>query len=385
MLGWGRKDSWRSGVRRSLGGNAASGSLPGRVVIEAIGLPGLAGAVGGATLVLSLAGVWLSLLLSRKKNLLAIPNERSSHVVPTPSGGGAGMALAVVLTLPLAAWLGQAAQLAWFMVTVTLSSVVGFWDDRRPLGVRTRLIVLVVASVPVVAVGYADMIRLPFLEPFSLGFLALPLSLLWLVGFANVFNFMDGIDGIAGLTAGISGLGFAIAGLLAQDPETALLGAAAAGAAFGFLPWNFPRAKIFMGDAGSLPLGLLLAGTALVAARQREEGAAVVLSFPACVLILGPFLFDAILTLIRRGLHGKRIGEAHREHLYQRLSRQWGSHTPVSLLYGSFAILTVGQALLYDRIGELPRLLSLSLSLVGMSLFAQVVLARDRRATTPPP
>ena len=350
-----------------------------------IELSTLAAAASGVSLVLSLAGVGLGLLVSRKKRLVAIPNERSSHVVPTPSGGGIGLAAAVVLTLPLAAAFGGAPRVALFAAAVALSSLVGLWDDRSPLSARTRMWVLVRASVPIMFVSCADLIRLPYLEPFGLGLLALPLTLLWLTGFANVFNFMDGINGIAGLTAAISGLGFAAAGLLASDPATTILGAVTAGAAIGFLPWNFPRAKIFMGDAGSLPLGLLLAGTALVAARERAQGLPTTLAFPACVQILGPFLFDAILTLARRGLHGKRIGEAHREHLYQRLSRQWRSHAPVTLLYGCFSVLTVGLALLYDRMGELGKLMSLTFSLLAMSAFAQLVLSRDDSASAVEP
>ncbi|MBL4847120.1 MAG: glycosyl transferase [Planctomycetes bacterium] len=287
------------------------------------------------------------------------------------------MAAAVVLTLPLAAYLAGP-RIGLFTGAVVLSAYVGLCDDRRPLSVRTRFIALVLASLPIMIVSRADLIHLPYLEPFSLGLLAIPLTLLWLTGFANAFNFMDGINGIAGLTAGISGLGFALAGLWANDSATALLGAVTAGATLGFLPWNFPRAKIFMGDAGSLPLGLLLAGTALVAARQRGQGLPVTLPFPAGVQILGPFLFDVIFTLGRRALHGKRIGAAHREHLYQRLSRQWGSHTPVSVLYGAFSVITVALALLYAGFSDLGKLISLTLSVLAMSLFAQRVLSRDR-------
>jgi UDP-N-acetylmuramyl pentapeptide phosphotransferase/UDP-N-acetylglucosamine-1-phosphate transferase len=190
--------------------------------------------------------------------------------------------------------------------------------------------------------------------------------------YPNAFNFMDGINGIAALTAAVTGTVFAIAGVRSGDPASARWGAVAAGASLGFLPWNFPKARIFMGDAGSVPLGFLLI---LCAVMSSKSGA---LPFPASILLLGPFMFDVTFTLIRRWREGKTIGEAHKEHLYQRLSRVWGSHAKVSLLYAAFSVATGILALAYASLSDLGKVLSLALPLAAMLGFAALVLRAER-------
>ena len=186
---------------------------------------------------------------------------------------------------------------------------------------------------------------------------------------------MDGIDGIAGLTALISGVVYAGAGFAHGTLVVTVLGTVLAGASLGFLPWNFPKARIFMGDAGSLVLGLLLALTGVLA---HEAGA---LPFPASVLLLGPFIFDTALTLARRALRGEKLWQAHREHLYQRLSRMWGSHPPVSLLYAAFSVACGVLALGYRVASDTGRLLSLGAPLAAMLAFAALVLRADAART----
>jgi UDP-N-acetylmuramyl pentapeptide phosphotransferase/UDP-N-acetylglucosamine-1-phosphate transferase len=333
---------------------------------------------GGAVTAISFVGVRLVLAVARRKDLLDHPNERSSHSIPTPSGGGVGLAGAIALVLPVAAVLAGVPQLFWLLPTVVVACGLGIYDDARPLGAGAKLIALALASAPVFGIAAADLIRLPYLPTFSLAWAGVPLTVFWLTGYANAFNFMDGIDGIAGITAAVSGAVFAVAGALAGDLATTLTGTLVLGASLGFLPANFPRARIFMGDAGSLPLGILLAAAALLAADDHGVREAQALSFPASVLLLGPFLFDVVFTLTRRAARGARLGEAHREHLYQRLARQWGGHPRVSLLYGGFALATGALALAYDHVGELGKLVCLSLPLLTMCIFAAAVLRTDR-------
>jgi UDP-N-acetylmuramyl pentapeptide phosphotransferase/UDP-N-acetylglucosamine-1-phosphate transferase len=185
---------------------------------------------------------------------------------------------------------------------------------------------------------------------------------------------MDGINGIASLTAIVSAGVFAVAGERSGDRVLLAASVATGLAALGFLPLNFPRARIFMGDAGSLPLGLLLACCAV---RANASGA---LSFPASVLLLGPFLFDVAYTLVQRRREGKVIGQAHKEHLYQRLQRAFGgSHAKSALVYAGLAAATGALALVYDDLSELGKVLCLSAPTASMLGFAALVRRAEPR------
>jgi len=324
-------------------------------------------------------GSWIAtrwaLGVARRREVIAEPNERSSHTAPTPSGGGIGLGLTAVTALAVAGvFLVADVMVLAATVPVAVACWVGWRDDVRPLPPAAKMTLLTLAAGALVGVVRVENVAVPGVGDVGLGALAIPLTLVWLAGFTNAFNFMDGIDGIAGLTAVVSGLIYAVAGAIAGDAATATLGVVTAGSAAGFLPWNFPRARIFMGDAGSLVLGLLLAYTAVVA---HDAG---VIPFPASVLLLGPFLFDATLTLVRRAARGERLWRAHREHLYQRLARQWGTHLPVTLLYALFAVVCGVLALVYGGHGVMGRLVSLGVPLAAMLAFALRVLEADRRS-----
>jgi UDP-GlcNAc:undecaprenyl-phosphate GlcNAc-1-phosphate transferase len=316
----------------------------------------------------ALAATGLVLAVARRARHLDLPNERSSHAVPTPRSGGLGI-VAALLVVPLAfpgAGLAPVPALA-------IACVVGLLDDARGLAALPKLAGTLLAAAAALPFGVVAIAHdVPFAGGVALGLLAYPLTALWLALYANAFNFMDGIDGIASLTAAVAGAAFALAGARAGDEELAIWGAAVCGGSLGFLPWNFPRARIFLGDAGSLPLGLALAWCAV---RANATGA---LAFPASMLLLGPFVFDVAFTLFRRWREGKRFGEAHREHLYQRLARRLGSHVKVSLLYAGFAAATSCLALAYGSFGPLGKLLSLVLPGAAMLGFALLVLRAER-------
>ena len=269
---------------------------------------------------LSCVGTRLLIPLLQRRGALDRPNRRSSHTVPVPRGGGIALIGAIV-----AAWLtltaAGAVAPAWLAVAAggVALALVSWADDLRPLSPGMRLLAQAVA----VALGTA---ALPTGAVFQ-GWLPPALdvaaaALVW-VWFVNLFNFMDGIDGIAGSEAAAIGVGLMLVALLGigADRGIAALGATVAAAAAGFLVWNWAPARIFMGDVGSVPLGYLLGFLLLAAAAAGAWKLAVILPLY--------FLADATITLLRRLLRGARVWQAHREHFYQRAVQAGLSHDAV--------------------------------------------------------
>lgn len=274
-----------------------------------------------ATSLLTCAATGALIPVLRRRELLDHPNERSSHSVPTPRGGG----IALVGSL-LLAWLVlfQAGWVAPGVVSISLAAaalaVISWIDDLHDLSPLLRLL----AQGAAVALGTYVLpeTQYPLRDWSGSVFYLTGVSLLW-VWWINLFNFMDGIDGLAGSEAAAIGVGvllFVIRGIGA-DSELALLAAAIIGAAIGFLLWNWSPAQIFLGDVGSAPLGYLL-GFLLLDLALR--------GFWKITLILPLyFLADATITLSRRLLRGERIWRPHREHYYQQAVRRGLGHAAV--------------------------------------------------------
>lgn len=253
-----------------------------------------------------------------RRQLLDQPGERRSHAVATPRGGGIAIVASQLLACLCIGLLSPAAAppLAVFSAGLLLVAGIGWWDDHRPLPALPRLAVHALAGMllgGLVWHGTGDLLLGGF-------------SALLAIGLVNVWNFMDGIDGLAATQALLAALAYA---LVLPAPVAALALVLAAGVA-GFIPFNFPRARIFMGDVGSGALGYLLA--ALVALGLVSHSAP-----PAVLLIpLAAFLVDAGLTLAGRILKGERWMEAHTQHLYQRWVKAGHSHVTVTLGYALF-------------------------------------------------
>ena len=289
-----------------------------------------------ATLVVSavLTGWLRQLALSR--GLVDVPNSRSSHDMPTPRGGGVAILLVVLVALPLLAWRGvlPLASLWALLGAGVLVGGIGWLDDHGDVAARWRLLVHFTAA----SWALAWLGGLPPLPVFGttvdLGWAGHGLAVLYLVWLLNLYNFMDGIDGIAGIEAVTVCLGGLVLYRLSAGSGDAwvvpLLFVAAVG---GFLVWNFPRARIFMGDAGSGFVGIVLGLLSLQAGGIAPE------LFWGWVILLGAFVVDATVTLIRRLIRSERVYRAHRSHAYQRVARQVGSHVPVSLAIGAINIL----------------------------------------------
>lgn len=321
----------------------------------------------------SFAAVGAFLRHARRSRFLAEPTERSSHTVPTPVGGGVGIAFAVTAGLVVSRFVPGGPDLSLFAPGFVAATLTGFRDDRRALAAGPKMTLIVAAAALGLLAARFGRPEVPFLGPLPLdGFLGLAAALVWTSGFSNAFNFMDGIDGLAGSTAVVTGAAYAVAGWTSGNPDVALLGALVAGGGAGFLPWNLPKARIFMGDAGSLPLGLLIAQTAMLA---DARGA---LPFAASVVLLAPYLTDVSFTLFRRWREGKRLSQGHREHLYQRLQRALGSHVLATSCYFAAECGVAALALSWGALGEPGRALSLLLVPAVLLAFAPWIFRAER-------
>ncbi|CAO3423030.1 MraY family glycosyltransferase [Azospirillum doebereinerae] len=256
----------------------------------------------------------------RGRAILDHPNDRSSHSIPTPRGGGWG----VMLTL-LPAWIvigaatGDIGHALPVLVGIAALMAVSWMDDRRGLGPAPRFLIQIAAVAGGLAALPGDGLVFQGLLPFWADRLVAAVGWLW---FVNLFNFMDGIDGLAGTETATIGAGLAlVAALAGLPPALGLYGVAAAGAALGFLMWNWHPAKLFMGDVGSVPLGFALGWLLLSVAAAGF--------WPAALLVPAYFLADATFTLLRRLVEGKKIWQAHREHFYQKATQRGRNHAQV--------------------------------------------------------
>jgi UDP-N-acetylmuramyl pentapeptide phosphotransferase/UDP-N-acetylglucosamine-1-phosphate transferase len=283
---------------------------------------------------------------ARRWGLLDRPNERSSHSRVVPRAGGVAILVAVSTTLAFAPglWWHRPAAVALLAGALVLA-LVGLCDDRFGLSPLVRLAFEVVAALGFVSVAGA-MERVPLPRPLdvTLGPFGVAISVLWIVAVVNFYNFMDGIDGLAGLQAVVTGAGIAVAGF---DVFASFLAAALAGAAAGFLVFNWSPASIFLGDVGSGVLGYTLAALPFLSA---GESRASMVSLVA--LSLWFFLADATWTLARRAARGEHVHLAHREHLYQRLVISGSSHASVSRGLGMGALVLTALALAALRSGQ---------------------------------
>jgi len=267
-----------------------------------------------APLIAALVTMLLTTILLYSKvgrELQDIPNERSLHDAPVPRIGGAGLMAGV-----LSAWALMLMSLAWWVVLPLLALfAVSLLDDMHGLPVRSRLLSHVVAAI-ILVFGSGMAAQGAMLA------LALVLGVVWMT---NLYNFMDGSDGLAGGMALFGFTMYGVAALMHGDETQAMLNFSIGAAALGFLYYNFYPARVFMGDAGSIPLGFLAAAMGLWGWQQGHWPA----WFP--LLVFSPFVADASVTLLKRMLCRKKIWLAHREHYYQRLVQMGWGHRNVAL------------------------------------------------------
>lgn len=298
-------------------------------------------------------GTRLSIALAKRHNMLDQPNARSAHTEAVPRMGGAGILLGFTISLWIcwiwsqatgdAMFSGIPEAVLWGMVGF---AVIGFLDDVWVLspfakyGMQLPVVVLLIAN--------GILIRetvLPVGGRIALGIVAIPASVLWLTGYPNFFNFMDGINGMAAGAAIIHGCFLSLFAYREGRADFAIFGILLAGSACGFIVFNFPGAKTFMGDTGSLFLGMGTAALPVLLWNSSRNNR----MFIALLMLVSVFLYDCSFTIIRRLLRRENIFHAHRSHHYQRLIHLGWNHTSVASLYFFLHLMAGISALVYLR------------------------------------
>ena len=335
------------------------------------------------------AGTFLASLpaeiIGRRRQIMDHPGERSSHTVAVPRTGGIaimfGMLLATVLfgsfTVPLVLGLGS----------VAIIAAVSLLDDVVTIPSVPRLIVHLAVTCAVILLAGLELtdIELPYVSLHLGRWGGLVLAALFVAGFVNFFNFMDGINGIAVAQGAVGGGALAGLLLLGGGQNSVVIALALAGACIGFAPHNFPKARLFMGDSGSTILGYVLAVLTLVGAKRTGY------PWPAFVLPLGVFLYDATFTLFKRAGRCENVIKPHREHHYQLLIRSGWTHTRTTLLQAALMLLCGVGAFVYAFGGQATRLATLVGLLAAGGCYSALVHRYfathrlDLQAGSPPP
>lgn len=293
---------------------------------------------GGMILMGALVSFALTFYLRRyalHKSLLDIPNARSSHSTPTPRGGGVAIVVSHVLAMTFMTWAGNLDTSAFVAMAGAgvLIAAIGFIDDHNHIAARWRLLGHFAAA----GWGLFWLGGLAPLDFFGvtieLGLMGSIVAAFYLVWMLNLYNFMDGIDGIASIEALCVCGGAVLLYVLSGHPDLVWMPLALAAAVAGFLFWNFPPARIFMGDAGSGFLGVSLG---LLSLQAGWASSSLLYSW---IILLGVFVVDATVTLGRRLLRGDKVYEAHRSHAYQFASRRYRSHLPVTVAVAAINVL----------------------------------------------
>ncbi len=267
------------------------------------------------------------------------PDRRKSHTRPTPKGGGVGIVAAFLAGMYILYRYAEFSRLAdpYFrgvILAAVAISVVAFLDDMRDWPFTVKLAAQVIAALMAVASGlYVTEYRVPYVGPLDLGWLGVVATLAWILFATNAMNFIDGLDGLAAGTALVAS-GFLAYIAIGQEGSFVYFAALLLAAGLvGFLPFNFPRARIFMGDVGSQFCGFMLAVLGVAAARFG----AIEMSFLLVPMLLSGVLLDVAFTLVRRALAGQRLTAAHRSHVYQVAHRAGIPAPAVAMVHWGFA------------------------------------------------
>jgi UDP-GlcNAc:undecaprenyl-phosphate GlcNAc-1-phosphate transferase len=325
---------------------------------------------------LSYVSVYYIRRLALRYKILANPNERSSHSIPMPLGGG----WAIVI-LVLAASLGVINQTEWersfiYIALGAILAVVGWRDDLFSLSANYRFIVQgLVAIISILEMGYFRDVRVPLIGEFDLGVVGIVITFFWIIGMINAYNFMDGIDGMAGGVAVVAGVGWMILSANVHNPFVFWVALSIAATSLGFLGHNWSPAKIFMGDVASTFLGYSFAVLPLLSASQTGDALTV------GTLLMWIVIMDTFVTFLRRLVKGENVFSGHRSFLFHQLVAGGYKHGTISALYiflTALAILLSYEWSHGDQVAPLLIFLGLPLIWILLSVHA----ARLRSATS---
>lgn len=326
--------------------------------------------------VLSYMGVSWIRRYAEKRQLLDHPNDRSSHSAPTPRSGGLAI---VVLVLGTGLWSANEAGLRRSLVYIACGAIIawlGWRDDVHSLSPRIRFAVQgIVASISIFGLGYFQSVTIPLFGVLQLGVVGIVITFLWIIGLTNAYNFMDGIDGIAGgvaLSAGLGWMWLSSASGHWGNSFVFWIALSISAGSLGFLGHNWSPAKIFMGDVASTFLGYSFAVLPLLSA--DKGGDALMLG----TLLMWAFIMDAGVTFIRRAIKREKVFSAHRSHLYQRLVIGGYNHATISSLYILLTLLAGMLSYLWARGSAIaPAFIFLGLPLIWILLSVHAARLRN--------
>ena len=313
--------------------------------------------------------------------ILDHPNQRSSHDNAVPKSGGISIVITFLIGMTfIVVFSGidliQQRYISGFVFSAILIAVISFIDDVREKSALFKLATHVFAVAVVLSTGIViDTLSLPWEDEASLGVVGYVVSFFWILGLTNAYNFMDGIDGLVASTALIAALFFMIISYYEGSSFVYITGYTIIAGAVGFLVYNAPPAKIFMGDVGSAFLGFVFATLAIIAARYDESHT----SFLVMPMLLFHFIFDTLFTFFRRISRRMNPLKAHRTHLYQIRVRSGNTHLEVTLMLSCMAFLQGLGALWMVNIPGRERLFIFIPFLILQIFYAKLTLKKARK------
>jgi len=331
--------------------------------------------------VLTFVSAGISWMMLRSARVIDIPNARSSHVQPVPKCGGVSIVAVFFIGVLAIYFLGDHTQLGQnyflgFVLSAFAVASISYADDVNSRPIHVRLVIQLVAALIVVSFGITlKTVMLPFVGAIELGWLGYAITIVWIVGLTNAYNFMDGLDGLAAGVAVIVAVFFMFITWQQGSLFVYINSYAILAGALGFLFFNFSPARLFMGDIGSAFLGFVFATLAIIAARYDASHT----SLLVMPLLLLNFIYDTTFTFFRRLLAGDRVTHAHRTHLYQLCNRLGLSHRTVSLTQYGMCVVQGFAAIWMVSLPREERWLVFVPFIVCYGVYSWVVISKAKR------
>lgn len=324
----------------------------------------------------------ICLIIIKRSNIMDVPNIRSSHDTPIPTAGGIAIFTTFFLGMLVIYFIADKTMIGkkyflGFAFSSILVAAISLFDDYKERLYYLKILNQIIAAILVMLVGIVIYkISLPWIGTVNLKGLGYVITFLWILGLTNAFNFMDGLNGMAGGTAVIAAIFFSIISFSQGSNFAYIVSYTIISSTLGFLVFNFPKARLFMGDVGSTFLGFSFACLAIIAALfDRSHTSLFVIP-----LLLFHFIYDTFFTFIRRLIRGERVYEAHRTHLYQLFNQLGYGHTFVSMFYFAMGIVQGFGAWWMVNIAGQQRVLVFIPYLVFQIIYSVIIIHHARKA-----